>query len=631
MTNQGVNRAQEEFDMIQNAKLKTAEDKLLKEKGIDPATLNEEDRKIALKEIGKRIENNPAAGSSRITQLDHVIGGIGDAFTDLGRAFGLGGNQASSASGFIDDKGNYHPRTCFTKGTLVIKLKIQYYDQARNGSLSPDKRYEEKVAIETIKAGDWVLSRDENSEMLLYKKVTELFRNEVEYLFKIKLSSGEEIKTTWNHPFMRMSKVERYTPNLAISLVGMIENEPDKKNLEWIEARDLRRGDNLINRNGKRVTIASIESMPVQKTIVYNFEVADTHVYLVGDGIWVHNYMVPNHENVSALAVAKYNKEAKEQGLPELSKGELKAIKDGVGWNDAPKGMIDLGLMDYGHKIGKFLHETMGFGADEFWMNNKESLTFRVHYGDLQYYHAMEPEEGVRPEFTKYKIIEQAETWYDEANKIKPDPDKLSWYAKAKAYLSAINPGSIEPFAKRYEGEIANAANQKMKEEKASIYGHILHMVQDSYSDGHIERDIDDFSYNNPKDQVGGYVNQFQSYSVQDRHRPHDGNLPLAIIEQFANSTVDSVNANNFDVVGGTNRSKRAVERSQGILQILYNSKLSDTQKREKYVEYMYYRVLPLNPNAKERKPSGASCETDSSCSGNFFQRRGYLENDKKK
>ena len=50
---------------------------------------------------------------------------------------------------------------------------MQYYGQAGNGSLSPDKRYE-KVAIETIKAGDWVLSRDENSEMLVYKKVTEL-------------------------------------------------------------------------------------------------------------------------------------------------------------------------------------------------------------------------------------------------------------------------------------------------------------------------------------------------------------------------------------------------------------------------------------------------------------------------
>ena len=159
----------------------------------------------------------------------------------------------------------------------------EYYKVARNSHLTPKGKYEEKVAIETIKAGDFVLSRDENTEILVYKQVTELFRNEVEYLFKIKLSSGEEIKTTWNHPFMRMNKVERYTSNLVISLVGMIENELDKKNLEWIEAKDLRKGDNLINRNGKRVTIASIESMPVQKTIVYNFEVADTHSYFVGD------------------------------------------------------------------------------------------------------------------------------------------------------------------------------------------------------------------------------------------------------------------------------------------------------------------------------------------------------------
>jgi hypothetical protein len=188
-----------------------------------------------------------------------------------GAAIGLG-NRVSGQSGFVDDKGKFHPRTCFTKGTLVHTI---------NGL----------KAIEEIQVGDIVVTKEENSEKLVYKKVTELFRNEVEYLFKIKLSSGEQIVTTWNHPFRKMNNDRNRNYSTAVvSLIGFMEKDSTSKE-EWIEAKDLRKGDNLVNSNGDKVTIASIESLGVQKTTVYNFEVEDTHSYFVGkEGIWVHNY-----------------------------------------------------------------------------------------------------------------------------------------------------------------------------------------------------------------------------------------------------------------------------------------------------------------------------------------------------
>ncbi len=303
MTNMGVNNAQQAFDAIQNAKLEKLEDKLLKENGKDPATLNEEDRKAALKEIGEKMAKegkNDAAGSSRRTQDEHVLGGIGDAFTDIGQAFGLGGKQASSASGFIDEKGNYHPRTCFTAGTLVTKLKIQYYDQAGNGGLVPESRLEEKVAIETIKAGDFVLSFDEGKKEKSYKKVTDTFVRTTELIYTVSFVNGEKLETTWNHPFWVLRKSvaqESGQVELGASLVTarFIDSDSmsgeDNSNLdgEWISAKDLKAGDVSLTSHGKRLLIASITSDKKSET-VYNFSVVDNHTYFVGvDGVLVHN------------------------------------------------------------------------------------------------------------------------------------------------------------------------------------------------------------------------------------------------------------------------------------------------------------------------------------------------------
>ncbi len=342
LTNMGVNRAQEGFDREMEARETAAVNTALQEAkpalpaphNKDPKTMTQEERHAALQIIDQRmqsagIENRLRGDSDR----NPILGEITDGFRNIGQAFGVG-NRVSGESGMVDADGNFHPRTCFTKGTLVTKLKARYYEEARNGGLAPDARYEEKVAIETIKAGDFVLSFDENAKVKSYKKVTDTFVRITERIYKVVLVSGEKLETTWNHPFWVLKKGvvrESGQVELGASLVGAItspnlsdidsssttsplrsgkgttspnsfgvglssERSPLLKgegtgsfNGEWISAKDLKAGDVSLTAGGKRLLIASITPSSQSET-VYNFSVADNHTYFVGvDGVLVHN------------------------------------------------------------------------------------------------------------------------------------------------------------------------------------------------------------------------------------------------------------------------------------------------------------------------------------------------------
>ncbi|MCB1161013.1 MAG: hypothetical protein KDK45_26165, partial [Leptospiraceae bacterium] len=89
--------------------------------------------------------------------------------------------------------------------------------------------------------------------------------HEVDTLFEIRLSNGEIIETTWNHPFY-------------------IENRG------WTEAKDILAGNKLITSTGI-IEVESNKEKYVSSVGVYNFEVENTHSYFVGENrVWVHNY-----------------------------------------------------------------------------------------------------------------------------------------------------------------------------------------------------------------------------------------------------------------------------------------------------------------------------------------------------
>ncbi len=111
--------------------------------------------------------------------------------------------------------------------------------------------------------------------------MTELFHHEVELLYNLELAVGEIIETTWSHPFY---VVREEANKRSTSLTG-----------GWVEAKDLKAGDRLLNASGNIVQLKSNSQQIHEESIsVYNFEVEDTHTYYVGDnGVLVHNYILP--------------------------------------------------------------------------------------------------------------------------------------------------------------------------------------------------------------------------------------------------------------------------------------------------------------------------------------------------
>ncbi|MBR1863219.1 MAG: hypothetical protein IJ806_03935 [Ruminococcus sp.] len=135
---------------------------------------------------------------------------------------------------------------CFVAGTLITTA----------GGFKP---------IEEIEVGDEVLSQNERTGEIAYKKVYATSVSETNEFFHIHVN-GEEIVATGTHPF--------YVHKFG-----------------WTTARALRAGDVLVLSNGELVTVEWIEHEILEEPLfVYNFEVEDFHTYFVGScGILVHN------------------------------------------------------------------------------------------------------------------------------------------------------------------------------------------------------------------------------------------------------------------------------------------------------------------------------------------------------
>jgi hypothetical protein len=118
------------------------------------------------------------------------------------------------------------------------------------------------VAIENIRKGDMVLSRNDILGITEYKPVTDIFVHDgITKLTHIQYNNGDEIIATPNHPFYILNK-------------------------GYIEAGSLRAGDILLLVNGKTVAVEAIQHEILEQPItVYNIEVADNHNYYVAQNL----------------------------------------------------------------------------------------------------------------------------------------------------------------------------------------------------------------------------------------------------------------------------------------------------------------------------------------------------------
>ncbi|TGK43402.1 Hint domain-containing protein, partial [Leptospira gomenensis] len=137
---------------------------------------------------------------------------------------------------------------CFVAGTLI---------HTENGLKE----------INDIIEGDFVLSWNEVTKEISYKKVTNLYIKNSNLIYEVEINKELILRTTWNHPFWVTNKSS------------------------WIEVKDLEINDLVFLSNGSEVKITDIRNSSVEQTKVYNLGVEENHTYFVGDsGVLVHNY-----------------------------------------------------------------------------------------------------------------------------------------------------------------------------------------------------------------------------------------------------------------------------------------------------------------------------------------------------
>jgi hypothetical protein len=150
---------------------------------------------------------------------------------------------------------------CFVAGTLV---------HTANGL----------VPIEKITVGTEVLTRNQSTGKLEYKKVTATFKHNANEILKISFQGHKDpISVTPDHPFYARKQ----------QCVAPYEGRSEP---EWKPAKELHPGDQVRSRSGEWIDVLSVQRQR-ENTPVYNFEVSLNHNYFVGDtGLLVHNECV---------------------------------------------------------------------------------------------------------------------------------------------------------------------------------------------------------------------------------------------------------------------------------------------------------------------------------------------------
>ncbi len=126
------------------------------------------------------------------------------------------------------------------------------------------------VAIEKIKVGDEILSRNMETGKLEYKRVTGLITPHKDRTIQVWVEGEKEpLHPTKEHPFFIKQ---------ANGVGG-----------HWVNASALQIGDLILNKNEVWSRITAIATSEKEQT-VYNFQVDETHNYFVGSiGLLVHN------------------------------------------------------------------------------------------------------------------------------------------------------------------------------------------------------------------------------------------------------------------------------------------------------------------------------------------------------
>ena len=119
-------------------------------------------------------------------------------------------------------------------------------------------------AIEQIKVGDLVVSRENKTNVTTTKRVTDTIKRQAPATLVLTFANNEKIETTEEHPFYVEGK-------------------------GFVKAGELGIGTSIVTRSGPSLRVLDVEKKTTP-TFVYNFTVEDFHTYFVGKNkLWVHN------------------------------------------------------------------------------------------------------------------------------------------------------------------------------------------------------------------------------------------------------------------------------------------------------------------------------------------------------
>jgi hypothetical protein len=147
-----------------------------------------------------------------------------------------------------------------------------------------------------------------------------------------------------------------------------------------------------------------------------------------------------------------------------------------------------------------------------------DGLLERSHFGDLQFLHAMASVDGESARETQTKILAWAEFTYKVA----------TGQIKQKTKLNQIPLDSVKKLfvgdPKFKETTVEELFRGPQLAREAAI-GSLLHMIQDSYAPGHIEREVKDYRLAGGQAVFArGNINSFHCYTDQDakKHKLSD-------------------------------------------------------------------------------------------------------------
>jgi len=202
----------------------------------------------------------------------------------------------------------------------------------------------------------------------------------------------------------------------------------------------------------------------------------------------------------------------------------------GMIWNDDPSCLLFDKSFDDNRDwssgaiwYGKFLH------------GSPSCMTQRSHFGDLQFLHSMGWHKGDKPYDTRNSILR----WMGVMFKLACGNQGVSELDSLRDYFPDYFNASTDPSGGTTLRDLILATRPEYKDSKVSLraLGVCMHMIQDSYAMGHVQRRL-----TNPHDFVGrdakGYINfragtwaqwgaivSFHTYGEQDskRHSFYDG------------------------------------------------------------------------------------------------------------